>query len=468
MTLVQRLEGRQNQASMMTAQMQASVRLLQLANDELQSALDTYVQENPLLELQEAVLERPEPTVSEENSGTEQELSLWERATAPAKGASANIPRTERSLEWIPEEAGSLEAHLQRQICQTFLDVEDRFLAVQMSHLLTEWGYFKACIKELARKWLVPISQLERILAVLKGIEPVGIFSQSLEECLAVQLKDLGIYGALHKMLLPSLQDLFGKNSHKVRQKLGVEEETIRQFVADIRRCYPKPAQGWLADDKGILKSPDVIVFQTASGAMRLKLNEENLPRLLINNTYVSDLTEMMNATPDKNATKYFKEKMSEANWLRRSVHQRAETILSVTTEILKHQNNFFEMGIKGLKPLCLKDIANILKIHESTVSRAISGKTVETPRGIIALKAFFTTGLTNYEQELTSAVAIQQCIKDIVSAETPDAPYSDAQLIDLLAGKGIRLARRTVAKYREILKIPTSYNRKHAKNRGF
>lgn len=470
MVLAQRLEGRQTQAPVMTAQMQASVRLLQLANEELQATLELYVQENPLLELKESRKEADKDNATADGAEVPADddftLNMWsDRTSKPTKTTNAS---ESPSLDWIPEENESLSSFLQKQIEQTFVQPQERFLATQMAHILDEWGYFRHCLKDLGRQLVAAPSQLSKILQELKGMEPVGVFSQSLEECLEIQLRDIDRYSALHEKLLPHLKDLFGKNSHKLRQQFDIKEEELKTFVEDIRRCSPKPAQGWHDEDESILKSPDVIVFRTSQGALRIRLNAENLPRLLVNRSYVDDLTDTLKTTPDKQASKYFREKVSEANWLQRSLHQRAETILKVTREILKHQKNFFEQGVSGLKPLCLKNIAQILKIHESTVSRAISNKTVETPRGIVALKSFFTTGLTNYEQEQTSAASIQQRIRNIVDQENPANPYSDAQLINLLAGKGIRLARRTVAKYREILKIPTSYDRKHLKNRGF
>ena len=295
----------------------------------------------------------------------------------------------------------------------------------------------------------------------MKGFEPSGIFATSLEECLTIQLKDINRYDVCIAELLKNLPLLAAGKYKELKQLCQASDEDLATMIADIKSLNPKPAASYEHDTTSYIVS-DVFVRRQKNGNYQVELNSLSLPRLLINHHYYSELS-----NKDKNAKRYLKENLSSANFLIKAMHQRATTILRVSEEIVRQQRDFFDYGIEKLRPLSLKDIAYNLEMHESTVSRVTSNKYIHTPRGLFELKFFFSAAAGSYiGNEDTSTMAIKHKIKQLINDEKPQAILSDDKLVELLGQEGIKIARRTVAKYREALNIPTSAERKRQKRK--
>ena len=493
MSLTPRLDLRQTQTITMTPRLQQAIRLLQMSALELETAVAEELEKNPFLE-REGEENKPDEADPEEFSefeGREELPFLFDSAGQEDAPPDTNDVPTEDSFyeqavdsaEEMPYDTGfqadlwtgtgakgeadecfsavdlcasrppSLYESLARQINMAFRDEKDRALALSLLEKTDENGYLSvdACTPEV-----------ERILPVLQSLSPTGIFARSLSECLALQLKELDRCDPAMAVMLEHLELIAQREYKKLAKLCGVDEEDIADMIAEIKRLNPRPASALIQETPGIL-IPDVLLRRDKTGRFILELNQAVLPRVLINHAYVAEISAA--GRGDKTAAKFVSEHLSAASFLIRALNQRAETILKVAKEIVERQKDFFVRGGKALKPMVLKDVAEAVGMHESTVSRVTAGKYIACRSGIFELKYFFSQGLESRNgEEAVSAQAVKQRIRELIEAEKKENILSDEALVYLLKKENIDIARRTVAKYRESLGIPTSAQRKRDK----
>lgn len=489
MAITPKLEIRQSQSLLMTPQLRQAINLLQMSNLELNDAINQELERNPLLEKEDDhladIADSKEQTIddydqtppSSENDeifssdidydntfddyasdreGYEQSNDYsWEDYNKSKGIADDDFDYFEQKLA----AEKSLYRYLEEQIMVAFKSPKDRLSAKILSESLDAAGYFRGQISELSSRLKCPEEYILSILNTLKTFEPSGIFAESLSECLKIQLQDNNRYDPAIAVLLDNLELLAQRKFKELQKLCSVDSEDLFSMISDIKSLNPKPTSSFEHDTNPNI-IPDVFVKRKNDGSYLVELNNLSLPRLLINHNYYSNLSHQ-----DKSAKRYLKENLSHANFLIRAMHQRATTILRVSEEIVRQQYSFFENGIEALKPLSLKDIAYNLEMHESTVSRATTNKYMQTPLGLFEFKFFFSAAAGSYlGDEDISTATIKHKIKHLIEEENPQKILSDDAIAEILAGEGTKIARRTVAKYREAMKIPSSAERKRQK----
>ncbi len=355
----------------------------------------------------------------------------------------------------------SLADHLEQQLTTAISDVRGRVIGQFLINELDEFGYLQTDLSLVANRLGVDTAEVEAILDILQTFEPSGVFARSLSECLALQLRELNRYDPAIACLLDNLELLAKRDFAALRKICRVDDDDLSEMVAEIRALNPRPgsAFGHLTVQPVI---PDVFVKPASDGSWRLELNSDTLPRVLVNRTYYSEITKTKSGKQEKD---FLIDCLQSANWLVKSLDQRAQTILKVATEIVKQQDAFFTYGVTHLKPLNLKTIADAIQMHESTVSRVTSNKFIATNRGTFEMKYFFTSAISATEGgDSHSAEAVKHRIRQAIDAESADKVLSDDALVKLLRDSGIDIARRTVAKYREAMHIPSSVQRRREK----
>lgn len=461
----QSLDLRMGQHLTLTPALQQSIRLLQLSTMDLQAEITRALDENPMLEAE---------SVPEEGAQVVPVVQQIEAAPAPKpqaeRIAGMRHNRDDEESE-RPETAASisLREHLTEQLHTTRVTDRDAALVALLIDDLNDDGFLESSLDDILQmldpSLGVDLEELQTALRLLQSFDPSGIGARSLAECLSLQLAnaDLEQLPALanqvtlqtaRQVCANHLDVLASGNLAKLQELLGCDEGTLRQAHACILRLNPRPGSPWArpAADYAI---PDVLVHKTKSG-WKASLNEAAMPKLNINSLYAQALG---SARTGEHAALHGQ--LQEARWLIKNISQRFETILRVSDAIIEHQQAFFDKGWGALRPLTLRDIAQELGLHESTISRATTQKFMLTPMGTIELKRFFGTGLSSTSGESTSATAVQTRIRDLIQAEDPNKPLSDSQLATQLETEGVTVARRTVAKYRELLRIPTASLRK-------
>ncbi len=503
MALSHKLELRQGQQLAMTPQLQQAIRLLQLSNMELSSFVDAELERNPLLERDEteglepgrtidSVADQSTPGANDGSGDAALDFSR-EQGTAesaadadydnvfPDAAASGHVsdPGGQSSWASTPIRSGSFDGeiadiedfatserslrdHLAEQLQLSIEDPIERLIGQYLIDLVDEAGYLHADLDQVAEKLGAAPSLLQRVLARLQTFEPPGIMARSLGECLALQLKDQNRYDPVIAALLANLDLLAQHKLPELRRAVGVDMNDLADMISEIKRLNPKPGLKFGSVQLQAVV-PDVLVRSAADGGWRLELNADTLPRVLVNRSYFAMVsTKATDAGKDRN---YLMECLQTANWLVKSLDQRARTILRVAEEIVRQQDAFFTHGVQHLRPLNLKTVADAISMHESTVSRVTSNKYMATPRGIFELKYFFTSAIASaVDGETYSSEAVRHRIKLLIDAETERSVLSDDKLVDLLKGEGIDIARRTVAKYREAMRIPSSVQRRREK----
>ena len=482
MSLTQRLDLRTTQSLVMTPQLQQAIKLLQMSNAELDDFITEEIERNPLLErdehdssdFAEDVVPAPveaepsaltgdamtEPDSTHEDFGPESDSY----AADDRYGSGSNAGDSDYAEAHNVATGPSLRDHLLGQIHVDFTDPADRLIAVALVDSLDENGYLPATLDVTREHMGVSEATLARIIARLQAFDPPGIFARSLPECLALQLREKNRFDPAMQTLVENL-DLMARHEHAKLMKLcGVDAEDLAEMLQEIRALNPKPASAFTADVAPPI-TPDVILRPLAGGTWHIELNAENLPRVLANERYYTQIQRSSRGKAEKD---YLTERWQHANWLTKALHQRATTILKVAAEIVKQQDAFFAQGIQFLKPMVLRDIAAAVEMHESTVSRVTQNKYITTPRGLFELKYFFTNAIATTGGEISvAATAVRDRIKDIIDLESPTAILSDDTIADKLRAEGIILARRTVAKYREALRLPSSAQRRREKKGG-
>jgi RNA polymerase sigma-54 factor len=472
MALAMRLDLRQTQALVMTPQLQQAIKLLQFSNLELAQFVESEMETNPLLDRDEAGdesgPEAPAPEIGEDTetaiaaAGVEGDGRLdfggdpaaW-RSAKPRLGPTEDLPGLDQTLS----RPTTLREHLLAQLAVDIADPTDRIVGAELIEMVDEAGYIAGSLDELAVRLACPVARIVPVLARLQQFDPPGICARTLKECLALQLQDRDRLDPAMQALLDHLPMLASRDAGALMRVCGVDAEDLADMVAELRALDPKPG---LAFDT-VLASPvvpDVLLRALPDGSWAIELNSDTLPRVLVNRRYYAEISGSARA---KSEREYIAERLQQANWLVKALHQRATTILKVSREIVRQQEGFFRHGVQHLKPLVLRDIATEIGMHESTVSRVTSNKYIASPRGIFELKYFFTASVASTGGgDALSAEAVRFRIKALIEAER-QAILSDDRIVELLHGEGIAIARRTVAKYREAMHIPSSVRRRRS-----
>ncbi len=504
MALSQRLEMRTSQALVMTPQLMQAIKLLQLSNLDLVTYVEGELERNPLLERaaegdqppgeseSEGLSAADEPAGSGDYIGQELETSrsaIEERLGTdldnvfpdePGRDAERPAPDTQPGAysEWAGVGAGgrddgeyNLEAfvsaeitladHLSSQLALAIADPVRRMIGQYLIDMVDDAGYLAGDLDGVAEKLGAPMSEVESVLAVLQGFDPAGVGARNLTECIAIQLRERDRYDPAMQALVGRLDLLARRDMASLRRICGVGDEDLADMIAEIRRLNPKPGLAFGSTSVQPIV-PDVFVRPGPDGGFAVELNSDTLPKVLVNQTYHARLSR---GACDEKSRSYLAENLQSATWLMRALDQRAKTILKVSTEIVKQQDAFFMHGVQHLRPLNLKIIADAIGMHESTVSRVTANKYMATNRGIFELKYFFTSAIAAANGgEAHSAEAVRHRIRQLIDAESPADVLSDDTIVERLRGAGIDIARRTVAKYREAMRIPSSVQRRREK----
>ena len=503
MALQPRLDLRQAQTLVMTPQLQQAIKLLQLSNMELTAFVEQELERNPMLERDERPAESFEDRVPAEqrrdaeagvvvdagaggvaetpldidvdnsyDEGSPYEgpsydpdtsLGSWDGA---GSGGRSDFGGDERSIDETLSQSVSLRDHLVSQLDLDISAPSDRMVGMALIDSLDDAGWLAADLAEIADGLGTTIAHVEAVLARVQRFDPAGLFARSLKECLALQLADRNRLDPAMQCMLDHLDLLARRDYAGLMRLCRVDAEDLQDMIAEIRALDPKPAVrfGGGAAEPVV---PDVLVRSgpgndSLDGAWIIELNPDTLPRVLLNNRYYARVSKAA-SREDKS---FITETFQTASWLVKALDQRANTILKVSTEIIRQQNRFLEIGVGGLRPLILRDIAEAVDLHESTVSRVTSNKYISTPRGVFELKYFFTQAINAADGgDAHSAEAVRYRIKALIDAESPSGVLSDDTLVDILRKEGIDIARRTVAKYREGMKIPSSVQRRREKS---
>lgn len=523
MALTPRLDLRQSQQLVMTPQLQQAIKLLQLSNLELADYVSEEVERNPLLEVGDPGANDPNAQEGGEHGGTASDDNLREGnsgknsddglvaadksmdsaldtgnssdsaldtnletnvynndsvADRPelSSGGSSGLSyegsgsikggggiSDDRGLDQTLEGEENLHDYLTRQMTVLFHDPVDILTATHLIDVVDEAGYINATLLgDISERLSVEESFVEEILVSLQTLEPSGVFARSLGECLAIQLKELDRYDPAMQALIENLDLLAKRDMAAIKRICGVDQDDISDMIKEIRALNPKPGLAYGGVDVQPVV-PDIFIKKTRVGTWTVELNSDTLPKVLVNSQYAAELRDVGGT---KEAKAFISDCVSNANWLVKALDQRARTILKVSTALIKAQGLFFEHGVRFLKPLTLKDIADEIDMHESTVSRVTNNKFMSCPRGMFELKYFFTSSISAADGgDAHSAESVKFRLKELIDAEDPKKILSDDKLVVLMKAEGIDIARRTVAKYREALKIPSSVQRRRQKN---
>lgn len=455
----------------MTPQLQQAIKLLQLNNAELSEFIEGELEKNPLLEKDDSPQPEDEATEMQERVEKDDVDSAFDAhdfGSAPSlepvgTGGDLKFEGYEESFENRMVAEKTLRDHLTDQLHMAFSDARDQMIGAFLIDRLDENGYLREDIEDLAQRFGCSPARIDKLLHRMKQFDPAGVFARDLSDCLALQLKDRGAFDAPIEALLENLDLLAAHDFKALAVACDVNETYLMDMVAEIKTLNPKPASDF---DHLVVQTAvaDVIMKKmpkNLGGGWRVELNTQTLPRVLVNQEYY---THVSVAAKGKEEREYVTQQFMAANWLVKAMDQRAQTILKTASEIVAQQDAFFNYGIEFLKPLTLKDIAEEIEMHESTVSRVTANKYISTPRGLFELKFFFSSGLTSTSGAVHSSEAVKVRIKSLVDAEVYPKILSDDKIVDILKGEGIDIARRTVAKYREALHIGSSVQRRKQK----
>jgi RNA polymerase sigma-54 factor len=525
MALTQRLEFRQSQSLVMTPQLMQAIKLLQLSNLDLSAFVEEELERNPLLDRAsdgpeapvagEPAAERAEYADSgnygEDGGGEPSDMAAgssgdafepgqeeWlnrdlgsrteieqtldtpldnvfseEPAEAAARVAQDAAPTAytewgggasnddDYNLEAFVAAEVTLGGHLAEQLAVAFSGPAQRMIGQYLIDLVDDAGYLPADLGQAAERLGASQGDVEAVLTVLQKFDPPGVCARNLSECLAIQLRELNRYDPAMQALVENLDLLAKRDIASLRKLCGVDDEDITDMIGEIRRLDPKPGLKF-GSARTQTMVPDVYVRPGPDGGWHVELNSDTLPRVLVNQIYYTELSKTIRKDGDKS---YFTDCLQNATWLVRALDQRARTILKVATEIVRQQDGFFTHGVAHLRPLNLKAVADAIQMHESTVSRVTANKYMATNRGSFELKYFFTASIASADGgEAHSAEAVRHHIKLLIDAEAASAILSDDTIVERLRVSGIDIARRTVAKYREAMRIPSSVQRRRDK----
>ncbi|MFC3068038.1 RNA polymerase factor sigma-54 [Phenylobacterium soli] len=495
MALSARLEIRQGQGLVITPQLQQAIKLLQLSNLELEAFVEAELERNPLLQREDGEPEgvesldaqRDEAAAEAGDAGhdagdaghdldvTPDESSPGERATGDAADASAAADAG-GSVDWSKAGKGgfdgdleglgdsltrekTLHEHLHDQLAVSGLTPAECAVATVLIDAVDEGGYLRLDLEETAERLGCELALVEQVLGVIHGFEPTGVGARDLGECLMLQLKDRNRYDPAMAALLDNLQLLARRDMAALKRACGVDDEDLREMVAELKGLTPRPGAAF-GGEAAQPVAPDVFVKEGPGGLWHVELNSDTLPKLLVDQRYHAQVSKAARSDQEK---AFVADCMAQANWLVKSLDQRARTILKVASEIVRQQDAFLAFGVEHLRPLNLKTVAEAIGMHESTVSRVTSNKYIATPRGLFELKFFFTSAIQATEGgEAHSAESVRHKIRQLIEAEAKEEDvHSDDRIVEILKEAGVDIARRTVAKYREAMRIPSSVERR-------
>jgi RNA polymerase sigma-54 factor len=486
MAMETRLSLRQSQRVVMTPLLQQAIQLLQLSTLELQEVVQKELLENPLLEELPETPETPEgqdgqPAAEANTVPTTDPITPEVPPRETSERGTDDLPfdltavmfddHEERSLvaqedrddlpfENMVRSVSSLTDHLDEQLRFATEDPVVRQIGEEIIGNLDEDGYLRAELSEIAARCNVDVAAVEPVLAMVQAFDPPGVAARSIQECLLIQLKsDPNPDPVSVEIVEQHFDDLTRRRYPDIARALKLSLDRVMESVEEIMGLEPKPGRRFGGNDSRYIV-PDVVVHKMGNEYV-VVLNEDGIPRLRVNSLYRS----LLRNSGDE-AKQYVEQKLRSAVWLIKSVDQRQRTLRKVTQSIVKFQRDFLDKGIACLKPLSLRDVGEDIGMHESTISRVTTNKYVETPQGLFELKYFFHSGIASGDGEMVSSVSVKKMIQDLLANEDPAKPLSDQEVAQVLKGRGLVIARRTVAKYREELGILPSHQRRLAPRR--
>ena len=487
MQLIPSLGQRQRQSLVMTPQLQQAIKLLQMTNLDIKNYLENQVLENPFLEVQseETIFQTLPSSEKSPNSDMQVDVQPVDSETGvlsndPTENIDFDNRYSSSSLDlgnslpknhvadsnWddimsnVAEQPDNLNTHILRQIDINIKNTREKFIACMLADAIEASGWLGQSCSEIASQCDCKVEEIELVLSKLQTFEPAGIFARNLSECLTLQAKEQGCYDNIMATVLENLELLAKGELSILARKANSEIPDISKRLKIIRSFNPKPTASFETEYLAV-NAPDIIVRESSDGLV-VDLNRSTLPSLVINEEYVKEINKVTKNKQNDETKSFTSDSVGSARWLKRSLEQRNNTTLKIAGEIVNQQSDFFKEGLSGLKPLSLKDVATAVNMHESTVSRVTSGLLMSTPKGCFTLKSFFSVSIaTNESGDGTAAAAVRDLIKTIISNELPKKPLSDDAIAELVSKKGIKLARRTVAKYREMMRIPSSSERR-------
>jgi len=487
----------QHQSLVMTQQLQQSIKLLQCTSLELRAFVELEMEKNPFLaeeegEAAETPNEEESPAVESEDAppeadfGDDQDFGSDMGGSGESWGDDSSEIETdymrhdqqistgradfdgddELGIDDNAAQGASLREHLLEQLHLQESDAAQRMIGAYLIDVVDEAGYIKDDLRVVAETLGAELSEVEAALEMLQGFDPAGICARSLSECLALQLRDKNRLDPAMQALLDNLNLLADSKFEELQKRCGVDRDDLKQMIGEIRALNPKPGGNFTHEISQTVE-PDIFVRRLPDGNWHVELNMGNFPKVMVNKRYYKKITAETRNKKDKD---YLSEQFGSANWLVRALEQRATTMLKVGSELVKQQDAFFRLGVRYLKPMTLKVIAAETGYHESTISRVTNGKFMLCPRGTFELKYLFTSALQRAEGggDDVSSNAVKDYISELISKETQDSILSDDDIVEKLKERNITVARRTVAKYREALGIPSSPKRKRQKVAAF
>ncbi|HLE00383.1 MAG TPA: RNA polymerase factor sigma-54 [Bdellovibrionota bacterium] len=483
---------RLSQQLVMTPQLQQAIKLLQLNRMELAEVVNQEMMENPVLEElaetpegenqtpadataenadPEAEQRRDEESFVKEKPQEEQLVAgkddfNWESYVEEFNSSSSSAPSMREINEELPSfenvltKTTSLEDHLAWQLSMVTMTDAEKKLGELIIGNLSDDGYLNANLEDIAKEAKIELEDAEEVLKIIQNFDPLGVGSRNLQECLAIQAKFMNPRQPLVEQIIEHhLGDLERKNYQSVAKALGVPLDRIIEATRLILEFEPKPGRSFHASDTQYI-TPDIYVYKVAEEFV-IVLNEDGMPKLRIS-PYYKNILAAAQKDQNKVTKEYVQDKLRSAVWLIRSIHNRQKTIYKVTEAIVRRQRDFFEKGVQHLKPMILKDVANDIGMHESTISRVTTNKFVHTPVGIFELKYFFNSSINAADgSDSLASEAVKEKIRQMIQKEDPKNPLSDQKIVELLRADNIDIARRTVAKYRDMLGILSSGKRK-------
>ena len=502
MALSHRLEIRQGQGLVITPQLQQAIKLLQLSSLELDAYVEGELERNPLLQRDDREGEA-EPEVESARAEATGETALdrisdaaatadmdarhddiyadaspGERASGEGgepeppdgfqtggqidwsrAGSGGSFDQDGEGMESALQRAKTLSEHLLDQLAVAGMDPAERAIALVLIDAIDDGGYLRAELAEIAERLGCSEARVEAVLARIQGFEPTGVAARSVRECLALQLAERDRLDPAMEALLDNLDLLARRDMAGLRKVCGVDEDDLKDMLGELRALTPRPGAAFGGEPASPV-TPDAVVRDGPGGMWNIELNSDALPRLLVDQRYHARVSGGARTDADKT---FIADCLASANWLVRSLDQRAKTILKVASEIVRQQDGFLAYGVEHLRPLNLKTVADAIGMHESTVSRVTSNKYLATPRGVFEMKFFFTAAIQSSDGgEAHSAESVRHRIRQLIDAERDAAAVlSDDRIVEILNETGIDIARRTVAKYRESMRIPSSVERR-------
>lgn len=480
MALEIRQQLKLSQQLVMTPQLQQAIKLLQLSRMELVELVQQELEENPVLEegaeaAQEQETAEAGTEANEEPAAASEEIKEVEGGDEGLNdidwqtylegynlgGTVADSYEDDEdrpSYENLLTKKSSLADHLMWQLGLTRMTEHQRLIGAEIIGNIDDDGYLTASLEEIAPACSATPEDVEKVLREVQSFDPPGVAARSLQECLLLQVRQLDMGGSLVETILSEhVGELENRKFQAIAKALGTSLDEVLAAAKVISQLDPKPGMPFGQDDIHYI-TPDIFVYKISEEYI-VVLNDEGLPNLRINAFYRNALSGA--ASVDAKAGEYIQEKMRGAVWLIKSIHQRQRTIYKVTKSIVKFQREFFDHGIEHLKPLVLRDVAEDIEMHESTISRVTTNKYVQTPQGLFELKYFFNSGINTTEGDAVASESVKSKIREIVAGENPKKPFSDQKIVEILKRSGIDIARRTVTKYREMLGIGSSTERK-------